>query len=256
MTRHVNITATTLLLLVAVTANASEVSFDFASTNGTQSAAANFTFTDVDAGLGSTYLTISLTNTMTSNGGPQWLTGLFFDIAGSPTLAYENDSAVGDMITLDGTTQTPYNLHGAKADNFWAYRDDLSGELPFGDQQYGLGAAGIDIFSLSDMLSPPPDAILPQPAGTDGGILADIVGLEVPGGHEGRPFVLGSLQFTFWLEDFALEDANVSDIAFFFGTGFDEVILLIPLPMPLAMAGVGLGIVVLFRRRLATLACA
>ena len=245
------VVATTLSLFVGIAANADEVSFDFELDNGTQSASANFTFADGTELGDLATLTITLTNTMTTNGGPNWLTGLFFDMAGSPALSYQ--SVNSQMITLDGTNQSDYTT--AAPDHFWAYRDDLSGMLPFGDQQYGLGAAGFDIFGQSDMLNWDPNGPQPQPDGTDGGILADIEGLSLPDGHDGTPFVLGSLQLTFWLpEGFNLDDADVSDVAFVFGTGFDEIILVVPLPLPLAMAAAGLGIVAVFRRRLTALA--
>ncbi len=244
-------TAAAMVTVLAGNAQADELSFHFEQSNGTQSASADFTFA-TGPPLGQSTLTIYLTNTMESNAGPNWLTGLFFDLAGSPTLEYQ--STGGDMITLDGTTQTPYT--DALAANFWAFRqdDDLPGDLPLGDQQYGLGAAGLDIFGLQDILEEPPDFTLPQPAGTDGGILADIPGLEVPAGHEGRPFVLGALEVTFLLPwDFDLSEAGVSDVGVLFGTGFEEVYI-IPLPLPLAMAGAGLMMVVCFRRRLVALA--
>ncbi|MEE9129646.1 MAG: XDD4 family exosortase-dependent surface protein [Phycisphaerales bacterium] len=254
-------TAAAMVTALAGNAYADELSFHFELSNGTQSASADFTFSD--AGGGPVALNIVLTNTMTTNAGPNWLTGLFFNLAGpagSPTLNYVRLSADGHMITLEGTTQSDFfydedeNEPGLPG-NFWAFRQDsdLPGELPFGDQQYGLGAAGLDVFGLADMLDQPPDSILPQPAGSDGGILADILGLEVPPGHEGRPFVLGSLGFDFLLPGvYDLDDLSVSDIAFIFGTGFEEVVL-IPLPLPVAMAGAGLIIVVCFRRRLVAL---
>lgn len=247
--------AIAMVSALAGNAYADELSFNFERSNGTHSASADFTFA-TGPPLGQSTLTISLTNTMESNAGPNWLTGLFFNLAGSPTLDYVPDSAFAElgMITLEGTTQTEYTL--ADPGNFWAFRQDgdLPGELPLGDQEYGLGAAGLDIFGLQHILDTPPDFILPQPAGTDGGILADILGLEVPGGHEGRPFVLGALEITFLLPwDFDLSEAGVSDVGFLFGTGFEEVYL-IPLPLPLAMAGAGLMMVVCFRRRLVALA--
>ena len=53
-----------LSMFAGIAANAAEVSFDFARTNGTQSASANFTFTDGAGALGNlTSLTITLTNT-------------------------------------------------------------------------------------------------------------------------------------------------------------------------------------------------
>jgi len=245
------VTAAAMMTALAGNAYADELSFNFALSNGTQSASANFTFSEADQ-LAPVTLTIELTNTMESNAGPNWLTGLFFNLAGDPTLTYQSLTAPLGMITLEGTTQTPYG--DAPPEHFWAYRDDLTGELPFGDQQYGLGAAGLDIFGSADILGLGAGP-LPQPAGTDGGILADISGLEVPGGHEGRPFVLGSLLFEFLLpEGFLLNQAGVSDIVFLFGTDVTATVLIIPLPLPIAMAGAGLMTVVCFRRRLETLA--
>ena len=257
--RVVTVAAVLTALAGNVYAGHLDYHFEFALSNGTQSASADFTFSD--AGGGNVNLTIVLTNTMTTNGGPNWLTGLFFNLAGA-TLTTPSE-ANGQMISLEGPHEgEPFqHQHPNAGDpaNFWAYRDDLSGsgDLPFGDQQYGLGAAGLDIFGLHDILNHPnvPGDILPQPAGSDGGILANIDGLEVPEGHEGRPFVLGSLEFTFLLEGVLDLDAlSVSDIAFLFGTGFDAPVLLIPLPLPVAMAGAGLMIVVCFRRRLVALA--
>ncbi len=254
-------TAAAVLTALAGNAYADELSFNFALSNGTQSASADFTFSAENA-LAPVTLSIVLTNTMTTNDGPNWLTGLFFNLAGSPMLDYK--STDGHMITLEGTTQSDFfydlgkTMPGRPAD-FWAYRgtdqnEFFPGELPFGDQQYGLGAAGFDVFGLSDILGDPPNFILPQPAGSDGGILADIDGLSVPEGHEGRPFVLGPLEFIFDLpDDFLLSEVDVGDVAFVFGTGFEEVVL-IPLPLPVAMAGAGLMIVVCFRRRLVALA--
>ncbi len=240
-------TVAAMVTALAGNAYADELSFHFELSNGTQSASADFTFSADDA-LAPVTLKIELTNTMESNGAPNWLTGLFFNLADTPTLNYQTID--GQMITLDGTERKYIDADPA---NFWAFRQDgdLAGELPFGDQQYGLGSAGLDVFGLQDILNHPdvPSDILPQPAGSDGGILADISILEVPPGHEGRPFVLGSLVFEFLLDDFILSQAGVSDIAFIFGTGFEETVL-IPLPLPVAMAGAGLMIVVCFRRRL------
>ena len=138
------VVAAALVTALAGNVYADELSFNFALSNGTQSASADFTFSD--AGSGPVTLNIVLTNTMTTNAGPNWLTGLFFNLAGSPTLTYQGLSPLPPpeewrMITLEGTTQTVYDA--ADPDNFWAYRQDpdLPGELPFGDQQYGLGAA-------------------------------------------------------------------------------------------------------------------
>ncbi len=240
-------------------AHADQVSFSASLTNGTQSATASFIFDDV-----ADTLTVVLRNTMTTNGGPQWLTGLFWNLAGADGLnitpAGDPDSRVdGSMITLSGTTRTTYNE--VDVGHFWAYRDNLDsvdyGEFldsAFGGttRQYGLGAAGFDVFSQSDILNLQ-GGPTPQPDGTDGGILADIVILEVPGGHEGKPFALASLEFLFDLgPDFELSNFGglaVTDVAFVFGTGFDETVL-VPLPPAVWAGAVGLVGVVALRRRI------
>lgn len=228
---------------LAAGASADEVSFGFDLINGTQSSNSTFVFNDDGA---TTLLTVILTNTMTSNSGPQWFTGAFFDIAGSPTMTYSGLTGTS-MITLNGTSQTAYTT--VTADHFWAYRDDLSASLPFGTQKYGLGAAGFDIFGLSDILNFQAGGPTPQPDGTDGGILADISGLQVPGGHEGKPFVLGSISLIFDLGNYDINNAGVSNVVSAFGTGFDEVVLVIPLPMGASMALAGLGFVAVRRQR-------
>ncbi len=144
-------------LAMASNANAAELTLSTSLTNGTQAATANFIFDDSG---GSTTLSIQLINDMTVTGegtNPQWLQGVFFDLAGSPTMSYVGMGGDGtddfnDMIQLyDGATSSdpdtfsPYT--DVTVDHFWGLRDDISGgELPFGDQQYGLGAAGFGVF--------------------------------------------------------------------------------------------------------------
>ncbi len=244
-------------------AHADTLSFSESLSNGTQSATASFTFDDT-----ANTLSVVLKNTMTTNGGPQWLTGLFWNLAGAdglnitPHVADANLRVVGSMITLSGTTQTPYTE--VDIGHYWAYRDDLSSgdygsflDSAFGGttRQYGLGAAGFDVFGQSDILNFIDGAPIPQPDGTDGGILADITGLQVPGGHEGTPFALESLVFLYDLDDagndFLLSnfgDLAVTDAAFVFGTGFDETVL-IPLPPAVWVGAIGLAGVVAVRRR-------
>jgi len=150
--------------------------------------------------------------------------------------------------------------------HFWAYRDDISSgdygaflDSAFGGttRAYGLGSAGFDVFGESDILNLQVGGPTPQPDGTDGGILANInIGdLEVPPGHEGTPFALGTLTFLYDLDDggndfFLSNFANLAvvDAAFVFGTGFDETVL-IPLPPAVWAGAIGLVGVVALRRR-------
>ncbi len=126
MTRWAMALAGAAFVPLSGVAFADEVNFSTSLTNGTQSATALFTFDDTD---GNGTLTVVLTNTMSTNGGPQWLTGLFWNLTGADGLniaptGVANDRVEGDMITLSGTTQSAYNT--ADEGHFWAYRDDIS----------------------------------------------------------------------------------------------------------------------------------
>ncbi len=220
---------------------------EFSLSNGLQSATATFTFSDIG---GDKTLNILLTNTMTTNAPPNWLTGVFFDIAGGPTLSNGSALAPDGMVTFDASGSTPYITNGPG--NFWAFRQDLAGVLPppFVGQQYGLGSAGFNVFSSNDMLDlPVPVDIHPQRDGSDGGIVPFFGGGEtVPEGHFQTPFVLGSLAFDFDLPDlFDINAADASNVFFVFGTGFEEIVLL-PLPAALPMGLAGLLGVLLLRR--------
>ncbi len=239
------------------TATASSISQTFSASQGNHSAEATFTFSD--AGSGKTSLNIKLTNTMSSNTGPNWLTGLYFDLAGSPELTYQ--SATGDLVKFSGTTPNPYSdqLPG----QYWAYNGAIqNGQLPFGSQQYGLSAVGAGVFNNDMMLEP--GGPHPQPNGVDGGIVGDFSGVTVPNGHQnqGNAFLLGSIEFNFLIEGMNYADGLAGSVAFHFGSGFDEVtfgsngsgsdeIILIPLPAPVLMGVVGLIGLVGVRRGLA-----
>lgn len=233
------------VLGVADAAHAGEVVITRSLSNGIQSGSVDFVFNDDGA---TTLLSIHITSTMTTNSGPNWLTGVFFNITGTPTMNYDPSGLGAGMITLIGTTQTAYTDYSA--DHFWGLRQDItSSELPFGDMQYGLASAGFGVFSESDVLNFQVGGPVPQLDGTDGGILANIAGLTVPGGHEGTPFVLGSLWLEFDLGSYDISGAEITDFALVFGTGFDEVVL-IPIPMALTMGLAGLAGVIVSRKRL------
>ena len=240
--------------------SATELTISHSLTIGVQSAQADFTFDDV-----SDTLTLVLTNTMTTNPGegegPAWLTGLFFNLtgAGNLTLSMPKPPSA-NMVKFDGTTQVTYT--DADPGHFWAFRSDLTpadfGEFANkfggGNQQYGLGSAGFDLFSHSDIIAYTPLGPRPQPAGADGGIVGDFGGVTVPsgfqiGGGNESPFVLESLELVFNLDaGFGLSnfsDLNLTEVAF--GTRLEEG-LLIPLPAALPMGLLGLCGIVLLRR--------
>ena len=149
------------------------------------------------------------------------------------------------LVTFDGSP-LPTVYTAATPAQLWAFRQGVpDGEFPQ-DAAYGLGAAGLDVFGMQDILESGGPA--PQPAGADGGIIPNFEGVTVPPGHFGRPFAFGSLTFHFDLPGgFNIADASVENVSFVFGTGFDEVVL-IPLPAALPMGLFGLAGVVVLRR--------
>ena len=241
MIRHVSLGIVSALCLCAAPAYASTMTVSFSS--GEHSAMAEFTFSD--AGGGNANLSITLTNTMASEStvDARWLTGLYFDINGSPDLSVSGVDA--DLRWGDENNSNTIDYTAAQ---FWAFRGDIaSGELPFGSQQYGLSAVGAGVFNGDDMIEL--GGPHPQPNGPDGGVLAD--GASSPNGHDNRLFMDGSVTFDFFLAGFDYNDGVISNVAFHFGSSFDEVILLIPLPAPVGMGLLGLLGVAVARRRLA-----
>jgi hypothetical protein len=245
---------------LACTARAGEVSFTQSFTNGTQSASATFVFNDDGP---TTTLSIMLTNTMTANGNPSWLCGLFFDLAGSPTMSYtglggDGSDAFNDMVVIQNgsgsnpDSSSPYNT--VIVDHFWGLDQNIGdGLLPFGSQQYGLGAAGFGVFASTTVLNLQAGGPLPQLDGSDGGILSggmlDAGTLNIPNGHTGRPMVDGGIWLTFDLGEYDLDGAAVSDVVFVYGTSFGEVVL-IPVPAALPLGIAGLAGLLIGRKRL------
>lgn len=231
--------------------------------DGTHAATAIFIFDDSGA---TTTLSIQLINDMSVTGegtNPQWLQGLFFDMAGSPTMSYlglggDGSDDFNDMIQLSpGATDTdpdPFVAYtDVTVDHFWGLRQDIAGgELPFGTQQYGLAAAGFGVFSEDDVLNLQATGPLPQLDGSDGGILSatllDSGSINLPDGHT-REMVDGGIWLTFDLGDYQFDESSISDVSFVFGTSFGEIVL-VPVPLALPMGLAGLAGIAACRRRL------
>lgn len=216
-------------------------------------------------------LEITLTNTSTyaprsdgsrgpDSGNVSWLTGLFFNIEGGRITG--GGSASGPMVWAErGGGFTPLDQTQADPGAFWAFRDNLTPSdfggfadlFGGGEQQYGLGAAGFDIFGPHDILEPEgnhPGENNP-PAGSGGGILPGVQGLELPNGHRDRAYVDETIVFVFDFEFFDDEVIPVfSDVAFVWGTDLAQgLVVLIPLPAALPMGLAGLAGVAFLRRR-------
>lgn len=263
MRLHFGCIALTSLALAGAT-DASELTLTSSLDNGIQAATAYFTFNDDGA---TTTLSIMLINDMTVTGdgtNPQWLQGLFFNLVGAPTLTYtglggDSTDAYNDMVILQpGATDSDPDSISAytdyTVDHFWGLRQDLSaGDLPFGSQQYGLGAAGFGIFSESDVLNFQVGGPVPQLDGSDGGILSGTMlssgSINLPDGHTDREMVDGGIWLTFDLGAYTFDENSLSDIAFVFGTSFSEIVL-VPVPLALPVGLIGLAGMIVGRKRL------
>ncbi len=214
--------------LSAGAALADQVSFDFSgSIPSGHAAAAKFTFDDV-----AQTAVIRIENTIDSSHnslGSRVLTGLFWNMTPG-SLPFTGVSA---------TAGTPVNNpSGFDPTQMWAFRGDLSaGSTPFGTQ-FGLGAAGFDVFGAGNMLAS--GGPFPQPNGIDGGILSPTG--DAYGGQNQNPMFRSFIEFTFSLGapffSGGLGSISITDVAWQFGSGFDEPsIPIVPLP-PAAWAGI------------------
>ncbi len=228
-------------------AMADQVSFAFSGSIASgHSAAATFTFDDV-----AHTAVIRIENTIDSahnSLGSRALTGLFWNMSPG-SLPFTGVSA---------TAGTPVNNPGGfDPTQLWAFRGDLSaGSTPFGTQ-FGLGAAGFDVFSGANMLAP--GGPQPQPNGIDGGILSQTG--DAYGGQNQNPMWRSFVELTFNVPSsfFAggIGNIAVSDVGWQFGSEFNEPgITVVPLPAGVWAGAAGIlgvaGWQGLRRRRLAS----
>lgn len=218
--------------------------------DGPFAAEARFVFDDSGA---TTTLDVQLRNVGgTDERGNQWLTGLFFDLAGSPTLAYSGlggDAVDGfnDLVDRDLDPYAPVN--GEDAAHYWGLAQDAQTNLAgVGGQAYALHAAGFHGLGTGVLDEVPG---VTTGVGRDGGIVNGAA--NIPGNVD--PYVFGGLWLTFDLGDYDLSAAAISNVLFHYGTdasqpGFaGDVTAVVPVPPAAALGVVGLGVVGLRRRR-------
>ena len=230
----------------AVTFGASGLGNDTGETNS-----ATATFNLFVSGT-TTDLVITLTNTAKydPNDAPDILTGVFFTLAGDPTLT--KMSAVlntGSTGVEDGTNLT---ILGGVVGGSWAYAAGLSG-APHGANE-GISGAGLGLFGPGNLF---PGAMLPgdknPPSGVGGGLTTAIDdGSKYNGGVSGRPLIQDSVVFTLdgVPANFLLSD--ISNVSFQYGTDTTEpnyVGVLIPEPSTAALTMAGIALLGLLNRK-------
>ncbi|MCZ6835412.1 MAG: hypothetical protein O7G85_06520 [Planctomycetota bacterium] len=243
--------ATIVVLASSGLSQAAEVDITVMGSSGPFSATANFNFDDSG---GSTILSIQLTNTGgTDEAGNAWLTGLFFDVVGSPDMTYvglggDGSDSFNDLVYNDLSTYTP--VAGEDAAHFWGLNDEAQTNLAStGSQEYALYAAGF--FGLptgnTDMLDYVAGGPDPQPDGPDGGIINTAT---TTGGPE--PKILNGIWLVFDLGQYAFDESSVSNVWFQYGTDNDQPGFgkLIPVPLALPLGLAGLAGIAVGRKRL------
>ena len=250
--------------VLAGAASAGPITFTasgLASSGGPISASATFA-------VSGTNLIITLTNTSTTNTDydpPDLLSGLFFNIGGTPTLSTVSAALTAGSAFVEGSLPA-----GANLGNYWQYKKSATGFTNgtfTTTDHYGIGAAGFGgIFGGGSGLAGGYFAA--------GGTSSKINGLDYSivgddfasaahnGGVTGHgPFIDDSITFTLsGLPSGFDPSAVISDVVFAYGTAPDGSIAgcggtcltLITTPEPGTLAGIGTGLSLMgftFRRR-------
>ncbi|HEY3269410.1 MAG TPA: XDD4 family exosortase-dependent surface protein [Armatimonadota bacterium] len=240
MTRSIRVlTAATLAMAAALQAKADSVTYTSAGTNGATGSALAATAVMT---LSSGQLFIDLTNTGAPAKAPSdALMALLFTV--SPSLTLTPVSAA----LKPGSTFT--NPAAYSLGQEWQYRSGISGP---GSTNAGISAAGLGLFSAANFA---PGGQNLQ--GMDYGIVNG-VSSSANSPTQSAVFVNNSARFTFSAPN--VELADISNVAFQFGTALDEPRLpgtpdppsppAVPEPGALALVGCGaLGALPMLRRR-------
>ncbi len=218
--RRILMAAATALAVGVATPAAAAVTFT--GTNGSN-LSASVTF-DILSG---NTLQVVLTNTsnVDVNDNPDVLQAVFFNIAGTPTLTY-NDANLTAGSSFIGTVLAPGSTDVAAE---WAYLQNSSGLGQGVTQDYGLSSAGYSIFGPGNVLGgaahPDQGGSGSPPAGGDFGLVS--AGYSTAGDANGftnqNPHIKNSV--TFLLTGFTGSLSDISGVRFQYGTATTETSL-------------------------------
>jgi hypothetical protein len=214
----------------------------FTGSSGSLSASATFTV------VGSN-LKVVLTNTGATDAlvPTDVLTGIFFDINGTPLLTAVSATSGGTSYTLNvGSSAIFVSASGTDIGGAWAYEE---GALAHG-ALYGIGAAGFGVFGPPNVFPGPNVDGDPGVDGVGYGLLPAGDNLTTGnGGLNGRTFTKNSDTFLLGLGSLSGFDpsASIHNLTFQYGTSLTEttaVGLLTPprvTPEPVTLALLGMG---------------
>jgi len=238
---------TLIAALLALTATAVEAAPTTFTTDFGDGRVASVSFEDLGGGI----LEVTLSNLGDDVMVPtDVLTGVFFTLSGDPTLTPVSASLNGSTVyfaVLDGDDVAPV---GGDLGGEWAYRDGISGLNPYGSDE-GISSTGLGVFGTSGRFG---STNLQGPDAVDGlqyGITSVNDDLTTGNAAVTGQFALVKSSVVFTLSGLPTDWVlGVSDIAFQYGTSFDEGGNNVPEPFGIVLAGVaGVAFLGLRRRR-------
>ncbi len=228
MFRHIGYSGLAALALICSTGELQAQTF----TGSSGSLAASATFT-----LSGGNLDIIFRDTATSPAGSNAdvLTGLFFDVSGSPIFNKASSSIdTNGSIFVNTSNNSPTGVIG----DHWAFKQGLKGTSPTppGNANYGISATGLGIFGPSDTFT--------GNGGSPDGVDYGLVGPGGPGGvnHNQGPQLQNSVHIV--LSDSLSGSATISNVWFQYGSALTETSIhaTVPAPPSLVTALIGAGL--------------